>query len=147
MTDQESFLIMGFLRKLINTRPRSRDPLADKLINESISVQPNTNYLLVQRAIFLELELEKTQAQLKEIQEKFNIDPKIQSSTQFLGDSFDDWGKNLEEPRSSIFDKDPNSKKAPTLEDRIIKFLMKNSIKLWILVLVISVLIFFLRRA
>ena len=57
MTDQESFLIMGFLRKLINTRPRSRDPLAEKLINESISVQPNTNYLLVQRAIFLELEL------------------------------------------------------------------------------------------
>jgi len=147
MTDQESFLIMGFLRKLINTRPRSRDPLADKLINESISVQPNTNYLLVQRAIFLELELEKTQAQLKEIQEKFNIDPKIQSSTPFLGDSFDDWGKNLEEPRTSIFDKDLNFKKAPTLEDRIIKFLMKNSIKLWVLVLAISVLIFFLRRA
>lgn len=147
MTDQESFLIMGFLRKLINTRPRSRDPLAEKLINESISVQPNTNYLLVQRAIFLELELEKTQAQLKEIQEKFNIDSQIQSSRQFLGDSFDDWGKNLEESRSSIFDKDLNAKKTPALEDRIIKFLMKNSIKLWVLVLAISVLIFFLRRA
>ena len=49
MTDQESFLIMGFLRKLINTRPRSRDPLAEKLINESISVQSKKSLMLIVR--------------------------------------------------------------------------------------------------
>jgi hypothetical protein len=146
MTDQESFVLMGFLRKLINTRTRYKDPLAEKLINESIAVQPNANYLLVQRAIFLELELERLQAQISKIPEGAKNDPSTINNLQFLGDSFDHWGKNLENNSSSISSDNTKTKRV-TLEDRIIQFLVKNSIKLWILVLAVSVLIFFIRRA
>jgi hypothetical protein len=144
MTDQESFILMGFLRKLINTRLRTKDPLAEKLINESIAVQPYTNYVLVQRAILLEMELEQLKAQLKELQEQSPQEVRTLSPPIFLGESNDHWGKNLEEPRSSILDLD--AKKNTTLEDRFIKFLMKHTIKMWILVLVISIAIFFIRR-
>ena len=146
MTDQESFILMGFLRKLINTRTRFKDPLAEKLINESLAVQPNANYLLVQRAIFLELELERLQVQIQKTQQDLNLEPKTNTNIQFLGESFDHWGKNLEDSGTTILSEEPKSK-GPTLEDRFIQFLVKNSIKLWIVVLVLSVLIFFLRRA
>ena len=96
MTDNESRVLMGFLRQLIQTRVSFTDTLAQNKINEALSVQPNASYLLVQRAIFLENELEKTKTSLASLQGQLQVATTQSAEQVFLNVSMDSWGKNQE---------------------------------------------------
>jgi hypothetical protein len=143
MTDIESNLLMGFLRKLIQTRISYKDSLAQIKINEAFSVQPSASYLLVQRAIFLESELEKTQKTLFALQNQFKVAPIESSPLVFLNGSIENWGKNQENHLSQ--ESAPKKKKYLSLEDRGLIFLMKNINKLFALVLILWLVAYFVK--
>ena len=146
MTENESFILMGFLRKLIQTRIHFKDPVAEKKINEAFSAQPSASYLLVQRAIFLEAELEKTQRNLVEICKQVNAPMPENSKEMFLRESMDHWGENRENER---FAHDARAvakeKKFLSFEDKGILFLMRNSAKLWVVVILFWVIAYFIK--
>jgi hypothetical protein len=136
MTENESFMLMGFLRQLIQTRTNYKDILAEKKINEAFSTQPNASYLLVQRAIFLEMELEQTKKRLTELQNQYQVAPQVLTKEKFLNDLMSNWGKNLENRENVMNEKMVEKKKKYlSIEDRGLKFLIKNSKIIWLLVL------------
>ncbi len=144
MTDNESNVLMGFLRQLIQTRISYKDSLAQAKINEAFSVQPNASYLLVQRAIFLEGELEKTQKSLADLQKQLQLTPMENSPPVFLNGAMDSWGKNQESrmiPEATI-----KKKKYLSLEDKGLIFLMKNTNKLFALVLILWIITYFVKK-
>jgi hypothetical protein len=144
MTENESFTLMGFLRQLIQTRINYKDALAEKKINEAFSTQPNASYLLVQRAIFLEMELEKTKKSLTELQSQYQVTPTTTNSEHFLNESINNWGKNLENRESTInVNTIVRKKKYLSIEDKGLKFLIKNSKIIWALVLALWVIVYF----
>ena len=120
MTDNESRVLMGFLRQLIQTRVSFTDTLAQNKINEALTVQPNASYLLVQRAIFLEHELEKTKNSLASLQGQAQVVTNQSAEQVFLNVSIDSWGKN-QEVRSSQ-EGTPKKKKYLSLEDRVLGY-------------------------
>jgi len=144
MTDNESRVLMGFLRQLIQTRINFKDTLAQNKINEAFTVQPNASYLLVQRAIFLENELEKTKNSLAALQNQFHIAPAPTEQGIFLNESIDCWGKNQEVPVSQ--DTVKKKKKYLSLEDKGILFVMKNMNKLLALIIVVWAIAYFMKK-
>ncbi len=144
MTDKESEVLMGFLRQLIQTRISFKDTLAQNKIDEAFSVQPNANYLIVQRAILLEGKLEKTQRSLADLQKQFKVTPSESSPPIFLNGSMDSWGKNQESriiPEGTV-----KKKKYLSLEDKGLIFLMKNTNKLFALILVLWAIAYFVKK-
>ena len=144
MTDNESRVLMGFLRQLIQTRVSFTDSLAQNKINEALTVQPNASYLLVQRAIFLENELEKTKNSLASLQGHAQTETNQSAEQVFLNVSIDSWGKN-QEVRSSQ-EGTPKKKKYLSLEDRGLIFLMKNTNKLLALIIVCWAIAYFMKK-
>jgi hypothetical protein len=144
MTDNESRVLMGFLRQLIQTRVSFTDTLAQTKINEALSVQPNASYLLVQRAIFLENELEKTKNSLASLQGQSQVAATQSTEQVFLNVSIDSWGKN-QEVRTSL-ESTPKKKKYLSLEDRGLIFIMKNINKLLALIIVCWAVAYFMKK-
>jgi len=144
MTDNESRVLMGFLRQLIQTRVSFTDTLAQTKINEALSVQPNASYLLVQRAIFLENELEKTKNSLASLQGQSQVAASQSTEQVFLNVSIDSWGKN-QEVRTSL-ESTPKKKKYLSLEDRGLIFIMKNINKLLALIIVCWAVAYFMKK-
>jgi len=144
MTDNESRVLMGFLRQLIQTRVSFTDTLAQTKINEALSVQPNASYLLVQRAIFLENELEKTKNSLASLQGQSQVAASQSTEQVFLNVSIDSWGKN-QEVRTSL-ESTPKKKKYLSLEDRGLIFIMKNINKLLALIIVCWAIAYFMKK-
>lgn len=66
MNAQERDQLQQFLATLRQQRVPSKDAVADALIREALSSQPDATYLLVQRAMALTLALEATQNQLRQ---------------------------------------------------------------------------------
>lgn len=66
MNAQERDQLQQFLATLRQQRVQSKDAVADALIREAVSSQPDATYLLVQRAMALTLALEATQNQLRQ---------------------------------------------------------------------------------
>jgi len=145
MTDNESRVLMGFLRQLIQTRVSFTDTLAQTKINEALSVQPNASYLLVQRAIFLENELEKTKNSLASLQGQSQVAASQSTEQVFLNVSIDSWGKN-QEVRTSL-ESTPKKKKYLSLEDRGLIFIMKNINKLLALIIVCWAVAYFMKKS
>jgi hypothetical protein len=135
---------MGFLRQLIQTRVSFTDTLAQTKINEALSVQPNASYLLVQRAIFLENELEKTKNSLASLQGQSQVATPQSTEQVFLNVSMDSWGKN-QEVRTSL-ESTPKKKKYLSLEDRGLIFIMKNINKLLALIIVCWAVAYFMKK-
>jgi hypothetical protein len=136
MTESEGFVLMGFLRELIQTRIKSKDMMAHKLIDQHIDAQPDSIYLLVQRGIFLEMALQDANAKLENLKAQFNIaDESEIFNPQYLGVHYKNWGANLEDPsdRPTFLASKADSSQM-TLEDRAVKFLSKNSSKIWLLI-------------
>src|SRR5256712_14127520 len=84
MTPQEQQLLATFLQQLAQTRADPKDPQADALIREALSRQPDASYLLVQRAVGLDLALKTMQPQAEKLQAELN-QPKRGDGTSFLG--------------------------------------------------------------
>ena len=147
MTENESFELMGFLRQLIQTRIIYKDNLAEQKINEAFSTQPNSSYLLVQRAIFLERELEQTKKHLSELQSQYQVIPTTLKQDKFLNELMSNWGKNLEARENTMDEKVLRKKKKfLSFEDKGLLFLIKNSKIIWLLVLVAWGLAYFIKN-
>jgi hypothetical protein len=91
MTPQERQLLTTFLQELAQTRANPKDPEADALIREAISRQPDADYLLVQRAMGLDLALKTAQAQIEKLQAECD-QAKRGNETSFVGNS-SAWGR------------------------------------------------------
>jgi uncharacterized protein len=68
MTPQERELTVSFLQQLTQAQAGRKDSEADALIREACARQPEADYLLVQRAIALDVALQATQAQVAKLQ-------------------------------------------------------------------------------
>ncbi len=68
MNPNEKVMLEKFLEQLKNTQANPKDLDADKLINDSTRNNSDAMYLLVQRALGLELALQAAQKQLTDLQ-------------------------------------------------------------------------------
>jgi hypothetical protein len=68
MTPQEREVLTDFLQQLAQTRADSKDAEAEGLIRSAMSRQPDADYLLVQRAMGLDLALKAAQAQIAKLE-------------------------------------------------------------------------------
>ena len=72
MNPQEKAQLEQFLQQLNSTQAGTKDSDANALIAESIKQQPDASYLLVQRAMGLEMALQVAQKQMAEMQAKID---------------------------------------------------------------------------
>lgn len=68
MNTQESQALEDFLNQLVRAHGIVKDPLADRLIAEAASQQPDALYLLVQRALLMEHALNKAKSEIMSLQ-------------------------------------------------------------------------------
>jgi hypothetical protein len=68
MNPQEKAQLEQFLQQLNSTQAGAKDSDANALIAESVKKQPDASYLLVQRAMGLEMALQVAQKQMAEMQ-------------------------------------------------------------------------------
>ncbi len=153
MTESERDLLMPFLRKLAQTRTTPGDLAANTLIRSALERQPNANYLLVQRALALECELATAQRKISVLEGTASAEGTSLAASDFLNLSASGWGevKNRNPPVSTSkrlydFFKDANSDKKMDLESRAIYFLDRNSRKVWLLILVLTAIVVFLKE-
>ncbi len=93
MNPQEKVQLEQFLQQLNSTQAGAKDSDADSLIAESIKRQPDASYLLVQRAMGLEMALQVAQKQMAEMQAKIDqANPANKPSSGFLS-SINSWGR------------------------------------------------------
>jgi hypothetical protein len=92
MTPQERQLLTSFLQQLAQARADPKDPEADALIRDAVSRQPDANYLLVQRAMGLDLALKAAQAQVEKLQAELD-QAKRGNETSFVGNA-SAWGRS-----------------------------------------------------
>lgn len=100
MTSQEREQLVAFLQQLVQTQAGAKDFDADALIREAASRQPDAAYLLVQRAMGLDLALQAAQAQIAKLQGEVDslrttsaAAAKPAASGSFL-DSANAWGRS-----------------------------------------------------
>jgi hypothetical protein len=91
MTPQERQLLTTFLQQLAQTRADPKDAEAEALIREAVSRQPDAHYLLVQRAMGLDLALKAAQAQIEKLQAERD-GAKRGTETSFVGNA-NAWGR------------------------------------------------------
>jgi uncharacterized protein len=89
MNPQEKVQLKQFLDQLNSTQAGPKDSDADAMIAESAKRQPDAAYLLVQRAIGLEMALQIAQKQMAEMQTKIDQSNKPSG---FLSD-INSWGR------------------------------------------------------
>lgn len=95
MTPKERELLQNFLQQLEQTRVGAKDPDADGMIRDAIVRQPESSYLLVQRAMGLDLALQAAQAQIAKLQADLNaarVPAPAPAATGFL-DNVNVWGR------------------------------------------------------
>jgi hypothetical protein len=92
MTPQERQLLTSFLQQLAETRANPKDAEADALIRDAVSKQPDASYLLVQRAMGLDLALNAAQAQAEKLQAELD-QAKRGNETSFVGNA-GSWGRS-----------------------------------------------------
>jgi hypothetical protein len=134
MTENECTVLMGFLRQLNQTPMRFKDPLANKLIREQMDLTPDAPYLLVQRAIGLELELTRLQNHLKESQLGMTLTP-VQGPNPygFINSNPNVWGQSSgTKPERSWVSETHGPNSNMTWEDKAVKILSQHSLKIWI---------------
>lgn len=91
MTPQERSLLTDFLRQMTQAQAGQKDAEAEALIRDAAARQPDTNYLLVQRAMSVEFALQAAQAQVTKLQAELDqMRPATQGS--FLNDT-NAWGR------------------------------------------------------
>jgi hypothetical protein len=93
MSPQEKVQLEQFLQQLNSTQAGAKDSDANALIAESVKQQPDAAYLLVQRAMGLEMALQVAQKQMAEMQAQ--IDQTNQSNKPNSGflSGINSWGR------------------------------------------------------
>jgi hypothetical protein len=96
MNPQEKVQLEQFLQQLNSTQAGPKDSDANTLIAESIKQQPDASYLLVQRAMGLEMALQVAQKQMAEMQVQIDqanrANQANKSSSGFLS-GINSWGR------------------------------------------------------
>jgi hypothetical protein len=96
MNPQEKVQLEQFLQQLNSTQAGPKDSDANTLIAESIKQQPDASYLLVQRAMGLEMALQVAQKQMAEMQAQIDqanqANQANKSSSGFLS-GINSWGR------------------------------------------------------
>lgn len=90
MNPQEKVQLEQFLQQLNSTEAGAKDSHANALITESVKKQPDASYLLVQRAMGLEMALQVAQKQMADMQAQ--IDQTNKPSSGFLS-GINSWGR------------------------------------------------------
>jgi uncharacterized protein len=91
MNLQEREQLSVFLQQLTQAQASQKDAEADALIKEACARQSDAGYLLVQRAMQLELALQATQAQARQLQADLE-QARTGGRTSFLADA-NSWGR------------------------------------------------------
>lgn len=104
MTPSENQALQDFLTQLVAIRGIAKDPQANAMIASAVAQQPDANYLLVQRAMLLEKELQQATAQVQQLQKALDVE-RAADTTSFL-DAANAWG-NSAKPAAPIFSGNP----------------------------------------
>ncbi len=97
MNPNEKEMLENFLKQLKSTQIAQKDSEANQLIAESTKNHPDAAYLLVQRAMGLELALQVAQKQITDLQAQVATKP----NASFLGEN-NSWGRAASPAISSI---------------------------------------------
>ena len=93
MTPKERELLQNFLQQLEQTQAGAKDAQAEGMIREASARQPDAAYLLVQRAMGLDLALQAAQTQMARLQTELDAArTPVPAATGFL-DSPNAWGR------------------------------------------------------
>jgi hypothetical protein len=93
MNPQEKAQLEQFLQQLNSTQAGTKDSDANALIAESIKQQPDASYLLVQRAMGLEMALQVAQKQMAEMQAKIDQANQANKPSSGFLSSINSWGR------------------------------------------------------
>ena len=96
MTPQERELLSAFLQQMTLAQAGQKDAEADALIREAALRQPDTSYLLVQRAMGMDYALQAAQAQIAKLQAELD-QQRSNAPGSFLGAS-NAWGRQTPAP-------------------------------------------------
>jgi hypothetical protein len=91
MNTQERDLLNQLLKQLVEYKLPSKDAEAESLIHEAAAKQPDTVYLLVQKALIQDHALNNAKARIEELQKQLQSSQSGQSSSSFLGN--DPWSQ------------------------------------------------------
>lgn len=95
MSPQESELLQQFLNRLSQTPLTNKDAQADALIRQTLALQADAPYLLVQRAVLLEQALSNAQNQIAQLQaENLELKAARNHPAGFLDQGNQSWGRS-----------------------------------------------------
>jgi hypothetical protein len=93
MNPQEKAQLEQFLQQLNSTQAGTKDSDANALIAESIKQQPDASYLLVQRAMGLEVALQVAQKQMAEMQAQIDQANQANKPSSGFLSGINSWGR------------------------------------------------------
>ena len=93
MRPQEKAQLEQFLQQLNSTQAGTKDSDADALIVESVKKQPDASYLLVQRAMGLEMALQVAQKQMAEMQAQIDQANQANKPSSGFLSGINSWGR------------------------------------------------------
>ena len=93
MNPQEKAQLEQFLHQLNSTQVGTKDSDANALIAESIKQQPDASYLLVQRAMGLEMALQVAQKQMAEMQAQIDQANQANKPSSGFLSGINSWGR------------------------------------------------------
>jgi hypothetical protein len=93
MNPQEKVQLEQFLQQLSSTQAGAKDSDANALIAESVKKQPDASYLLVQRAMGLEMALQVAQKQMAEMQAKIDQANQANKPSSGFLSGINSWGR------------------------------------------------------
>jgi uncharacterized protein len=93
MNPQEKAQLEQFLQQLNSTQAGTKDSDANALIAESIKQQPDASYLLVQRAMGLEMALQVAQKQMAEMQAQIDQANQANKPSSGFLSGINSWGR------------------------------------------------------
>lgn len=93
MNPQEKVQLEQFLQQLNSTQAGAKDSDANALIAESVKQQPDAAYLLVQRAMGLEMALQVAQKQMAEMQAKIDQANQANKPSSGFLSGINSWGR------------------------------------------------------
>jgi len=93
MNPQEKAQLEQFLQQLNSTQAGAKDSDANALIAESVKKQPDASYLLVQRAMGLEMALQVAQKQMAEMQAQIDKTNQANKPSSGFLSGINSWGR------------------------------------------------------
>jgi hypothetical protein len=98
MNPQEKVQLEQFLQQLGSTQAGAKDSDANALIAEAVKKQPDASYLLVQRAMGLEMALQVAQKQMAEMQAKIDQANQANKPSSGFLSGINSWGRAAPTP-------------------------------------------------